>query len=205
MKRLSIAVLCTLLSQQSVWAEPAQSPALTDSVKAARRKTLDTSQVDHIRVISKALLEAKQRQATDDQRNVLGAELETLHSQLVSQQLALTKAPIRQLDANDKMATTFDRQRAKVGILSNSAIALRSKRAQLVILAVNHPELNDAIKKASDLEAEFNEIAGLAPEEQTQRVNDLSLRLTQHRASEYTGHEKLQPTLVIGRQKSTDE
>lgn len=198
MKRLAAIALVVLPGLFVARADPAQPSPLADSVKVARSKVLEVDQVDHVRAVASALIDAKQKEAEADQRNALGLEMEQLRQQLSSQRRVHLIEPIKVLgiDAGVTRASAVDTPQTTT--LKNAFVSLRSKRIQLEPLAEQHPALMDAVQKASQLESELAEIAALVPEEQGPRINELANRLTPHRASEFAAHERPQPTLVLG-------
>lgn len=204
MKCIPFALPLFLLGLSPAWGEH-QQPPLAESVKAARVRSLDAGQIIVVRTIAKALLDAKTRQAGDDQRAVLGAELENLRNQLSAHQLAHRQEPAKRLDASDEGHASAAHANPMSAILVGALTGLRDKRTGLEAVANRHPELADALNKAKELETEFGEIAGLPAEEQAARLNDLSMRLTPRRASEFAGAGRLQPTLTIGRQAQRNE
>jgi len=203
MKNLYLSLVLLALASSSAWAQRVDSGTLAESVKAARAKGIDASQLARVRVVAKGVLEDKVLQAAGDPGSALGAELAELRQQMVMQRLEHRNAVPRLLGAS--APDSVQPRRGPARDLAGAAQRLRSRRTAVEALAADHPHAAEAISKARALESELDEIDALPPEEQASRLHDLSLRLTPRKASEFANGARVQPTLTLGRSAASDE
>ncbi len=199
-----VLAVCPLLA----WADATTAPsapkaeshppsALADGLKAARAKALTAEQTNQVRVIAQSLLHAKKEQAANDPRSTLATELEKVRNELVTQRTLHLNDGIKAIPPEKATSSESPPQHERRAALVKMATRLRDTRATLAPSLQTHPQLADALDKIHALEAELNEIATLPPDAQTQRLNDLSVRLTPHHISDFAVSGPVQPTLTM--------
>lgn len=192
-------MVVTLALSSATQADSSALHPLADSVKAARAHSIDVDRLAAIRAVAGSLMNAKQREAEQDPRNGLGAQLDGFRKQLLSQRLAHLNEPLKMADEGIEPSAIAAAREAKASDnLITMLAGLHGKRVALEPRAAEHSGLADAVRKLHELETEIGDIAALPPEERAARIGDLSMRLTPRRVSEFASDLPPQPTLTIG-------